>query len=183
MEQDSFKTLGMFSDLPRELQIETWLRLTWEDRETICLSDDPPSICFDDDVWNKLLETEERITDESLDSIVRIWTPIINNIFQETSILGFDKYYLLQYPDPYVFSDDLLVIRARDPNEALCKASIDPHFTGDNTPLYNCAITHYMNGTARKGEKFSFKIVAEIILDFMLDNRFGYKLIEVRLID
>ena len=180
MQPQQTESLGMFSQMPRELQIETWLNLTWKDRETICLSDDPPFFCFSEDVWRKLLNIEERISDESLDSIVRIWTPIINKIFKETSIPGPKKYYLLRCFDS-ISDYEQFVIKASDPKEALLKASNDQYFKDRNHGLYKCAISYYMDEIEDPDEKFSFKTVANVVLEFILDKEFDYKLSEVRL--
>ena len=174
--------LGRFSQLPRELQMETFLRLSWKDREHVCLSNNPPSICFSEELWKRLISEIPSFTTNIILSLVLMLIPIIDNILRETSIPGPKKYFLLiEHPSITLnLGKGSVVIKASDAREALAKANENFSRTTRGITLYWRPVEMYFINTPKRD--FSFKSLVNYVLKHMLENN-NHRLVEVKVVE
>ena len=171
--------MGRFTQLPRELQIEAWLRMNWDDKELVCTTRNAPTFCTSEEVWKEAVKSYGEYESDSNENLVAsMLTPIIDKIFQETSIQGPKKYYVLEATDPEV---ERMYVKASDKREGLWKASkkYDNPWT---TSLYKNAIRFYILGLREQEEEdeeeeeeqeekeFSFQGLADYVYEQMVNG-------------
>ena len=175
--------MGRFSQLPRELQIEAWLRMDWEDRELVCTTRNAPSFCTSEDSWKEAMKGYKR--DKSYDDdllITSMLTPIIDKIFKETSGQGSKKYFSLETSDP---DDDRIYVKASDKREGLWKAS-EEYYKNHDKSLYHNAIIFYIWDHQYKGDDFSFDELSKYVFKYMTDGSHGdddYQIYRITMIE
>lgn len=170
--------LGRFSQLPRELQVEAWLRLSWKDRANICLSNNPPSLCFSESIWKQALidyKPKAYHTEESI-AIVAMLTMILDDIFSRTAIPGINKYYFIQLRGR---ENDPVFVKASNPREALWKLSSDTK----DMAVYRDAILSYMWYIWNGRRSFSFNDLADSVVNYMSGTGPGYRLQQIRMLE
>ena len=169
--------LGRFSQIPKELQIEAFIRLPWGDIANICLSGDPPSICLSKEFWEKLIRNRKPQHHASI--ISKLFSPVVNDILKDESIPGPQKHYI--FSEPGTYRSETIVVKASDPMEVLVKLNEDFLLRTDLS-LYEYPIDNYIDNLE---SEFSFKDLIEYILDtFLVGHRQGEEwLVEVRMLE
>lgn len=160
---------SMFTQLPRELQRETFMRMSYEDIETICISKSPPRVCFSEEFWkNKLLydHPHDRGDDDEIDYrieiVCTILSIVVQNIMKETSKTGrtINHYMVIEETIPHT-----VIYSAPDIRGALAKIYDDEDMF---TIYYNAIREYIVNVPSTK--TFSFKELVNSVLTYLVKN-------------
>ena len=165
--------LGRLSQLPRELQIEALMRMSYEDLGRICLSNNPPGICFSEEFWkNRFSYGEFEEFTHEMYIICEFFGPIITDILEKTSKPGPTKYYMIKTGSIM----DTNIYSAPDIRGAIVEI-----YRGTRDKYLYCDAMHsYIFGVFQEGDTFSFnKLVNHTVSHLQGQNAEGIRIFEV----